>query len=984
VKKILFCLGLVGLLVLALGGTAAAQPPTLASLAMTVAGTNAGSFGSVRAAPKDVINPTVSAIVPATAPNDQDTPVTITGTGFATDATGTIQPTASLGDTALTDVTFVDATTLTATVPSGLAPGLYTLTVTNPDSGTASLTDAFTVTPAPTVSAVEPPTAYNDIDEPVTITGANFSTDATGTIPPTASLGTVALTHVTFVDATTLTAKVPWGMDPGSYDLTVVNPDGGTGSLTGAYTVKQGIGQWNSGELFGGQVRQILMKPGDPDTLYAPAYGLVGLFRTEDAAEHWTYVGADVFINNGKFAIDPLHPTWLYAYAYDGLHRSKDEGDTWTTVMPNTWPDGRATGGGRIYPSPHNPQVLFVSSSGESGALGLIKSTDGGASWKIVAVMDGIGVEDVAFHPTDPLQMVLVTSDGRVFHSGNAGSAWSQVLKPPISSGGLIAYNPYKSGEVWVASNAHASGPGGSYKSTDAAFTSWQDVSGCGGLFVTFTGADSVYSTVTHSTDGGLHWEPFGPFDSHGEIRFDPDDSQVGYIGNDTYGVEKTTDGGKTWAVKSQGLSGMRCMSMDVSPADPLRVYATFEHWPGIYRSDDGANNWTYFPVADSAGTPSHNVRLVREDPFDSQRLYVAADTGFYGSTDGGESWDCFPWNVLDPLAFMPWAMEPDPNQPGHLLVGFSNGVVYASGDYGVSWQAATAPQNLGWINDIAFDPQTPELVYLTGAGVYRSTDGGSSWARIDDPQQPEMQGTISLAIATHPQPMVVVEAGSFCAYRSLDGGATWQKARNDGGGSIDYMFADGDSTRLYAAGRGLCFSSDAGDAWEPAAGAFGRLQIFALGYADAGDHTIIYAATNGGQVGAVKSAARATSERADTTASTPVAAGVYRYVVVTSTVTLKLSGLRRGALRLGKRVTARGVVTPTSLAGNKVTLTVQRRHNGHWLRVSSLKRTISAGSTYSGTYKPARTGSYRMRSTVVPTATNTAARTTWHGFKVK
>ena len=52
------------------------------------------------------MTPSVTAIDPASAANDIDTPVTITGTDFATDDTGTIQPTASLGDTALTDVTW--------------------------------------------------------------------------------------------------------------------------------------------------------------------------------------------------------------------------------------------------------------------------------------------------------------------------------------------------------------------------------------------------------------------------------------------------------------------------------------------------------------------------------------------------------------------------------------------------------------------------------------------------------------------------------------------------------------------------------------------------------------------------------------------------------------------------------------------------------------------------------------------------------------
>ena len=49
------------------------------------------------------------------------------------------------------------------------------------------------------------------------------------------------LTNVTWVNSTTLTATVPWGIDPGTYDLTVVNPDG-SDTMADAFTVTQGIG----------------------------------------------------------------------------------------------------------------------------------------------------------------------------------------------------------------------------------------------------------------------------------------------------------------------------------------------------------------------------------------------------------------------------------------------------------------------------------------------------------------------------------------------------------------------------------------------------------------------------------------------------------------------------------------------------------------------------------------------------------------------
>jgi C1A family cysteine protease len=100
--------------------------------------------------------------------------------------------------------------------------------------------------------------------------------------------------------------------------------------------------------------------------------------------------------------------------------------------------------------------------------------------------------------------------------------------------------------------------------------------------------------------------------------------------------------------------------------------------------------------------------------------------------------------------------------------------------------------------------------------------------------------------------------------------------------------------------------------------------------------------------------------------------------------VTLKLSGLTSGAMRLGRRVTAKGKVTPASLAGSKVKLTVQKKRGARWVKVKSVARTISATCAYSWKYKPARRGAYRMRATIAKTAAHTAARTKWRPFKVK
>jgi len=416
----------------------------------------------------------------------------------------------------------------------------------------------------PTVTAIDPSSAFNDLDAPVTITGTGFTTDA-GT-PPTVSLGDTALTNVVWVDSNTLTATVPWGMNPGVYSLTVVNPDGGTGSMAGAFTVNPGIGQWNSGNLFGGSASQILLKPGDPNTVYVMASG-VGLFRSRDAGENWKFISNDW--GNVDFVVDPHRPSRLYFERYNGLYRSDDEGDTWTMVF-DKWPDGRLYGAGQVHVSPHNAQLLFFSSTGGhgSGARGLIMSTDSGANWNIISDMEGIPVRTLAFHPSDSQKMVLGTSDGRVFQSTDGGAHWNPGNKPPIDDIGIITYNPFVDGEVWVAGYFLL---GGLVKSGDGAFTNWINIIPYNSMSVgsiDFTSATSVYLANEweggyHSNDDGLSWASFGPSPTGGfDIAFTQDNLNVMYIGDDRYGIQKTTDGGQTWEVKNQGFTAMVSNSM--------------------------------------------------------------------------------------------------------------------------------------------------------------------------------------------------------------------------------------------------------------------------------------------------------------------------------------------------------------------------------------------------------------------------------------
>jgi len=84
----------------------------------------------------------------------------------------------------------------------------------------------------PTLVALSPSEAPNNLDATLTLTGTNFRAVLSGTevlTAPAVSLDGFALPAVGWISSTALTATVPWGLDAGVYTVTVTNPDGGAG-----------------------------------------------------------------------------------------------------------------------------------------------------------------------------------------------------------------------------------------------------------------------------------------------------------------------------------------------------------------------------------------------------------------------------------------------------------------------------------------------------------------------------------------------------------------------------------------------------------------------------------------------------------------------------------------------------------------------------------------------------------------------------------
>ena len=158
--------------------------------------------------------PTVTGVSPTAGPTSAGTPVTITGTNFASGST-----TVDFGSDAATSVQVESPTTLTALAPAG-NPGMVDVTVTTAGGKSqTSAGDQYTYDADPTVSQVSPDAGPVAGGNTVTITGTNFLSGAA------VNFGSNAATSVNVQSSTTLTAVVPAGTY-GTVDVTVTTPGG--------------------------------------------------------------------------------------------------------------------------------------------------------------------------------------------------------------------------------------------------------------------------------------------------------------------------------------------------------------------------------------------------------------------------------------------------------------------------------------------------------------------------------------------------------------------------------------------------------------------------------------------------------------------------------------------------------------------------------------------------------------------------------------
>lgn len=251
-------------------------------------------------------------------------------------------------------------------------------------------------------------------------------------------------------------------------------------------------------------------------------------------------------------------------------------------------------------------------------------------------------------------------------------------------------------------------------------------------------------------------------------------------------------------------------------PTDPGLYYVGGADG-GVWRSADAGTTWT--PLTDDM--PSTAIGALAMDPADPAILYAGTGeanyanhsrfgVGIYKTVDGGNTWTQFAEETFGGRCFARLLVHPTDTQILFAAVtragGFpalaaakghpgANGPVgvFRSGDGGATWAQVGGGLPADVATDIAFDAANPDLMYAaigdifggSNNGIYRSLDGGATWARLGGGLPASTVGRISLATApsqpgrcyaliTRPADAFGGGASTLGAYRTDNSGATW------------------------------------------------------------------------------------------------------------------------------------------------------------------------------------------------------------------
>jgi photosystem II stability/assembly factor-like uncharacterized protein len=482
-----------------------------------------------------------------------------------------------------------------------------------------------------------------------------------------------------------------------------------------------------------------------------------------------------------------VHPTAMgtvYAGAADGgVWKTTNGGTSWVPLTDSI----ADLSVGALALAPSSPNIIYLG-TGEGGSagdfvpgIGLLKSTDGGATWGFPASVVATRFNRISVHPTNPQELVIGTNEGG-FRSTDGGANWTSV----------ISKNQY--GDVTDLVR-DPSNPQILYAGT------WDEDAACA-----FFGCGVLSSRVLKSTDGGVSWTEkssglaLSTLDirvfSKVSIAISPSNPLVLYAAmvsspsspfDERSHIYKTTDGGNSWTE----LTGLQSNSgfahyldeqgsydntLVVSPSNENSVLAA-----GVSRvaSTDGGATWASWPGAgDFPHVDHHDLQ------YQGSTLYIATDGGVWTSPDGGRT------TVGMNAGLVTRQYYSIANDPAH-----RNRVLAGSQDNG--WERRPDEGGTVWTDQlfdgdgfaVAVNQSVPSIAYLVALGglIERTRDVNGPALRPDLPGVPiytnvtppyplqDGGGFFSVLALDPSNPGTLYIGTQYSLWRSTDGGDSWQ-----------------------------------------------------------------------------------------------------------------------------------------------------------------------------------------------------------------
>jgi len=520
------------------------------------------------------------------------------------------------------------------------------------------------------------------------------------------------------------------------------------------------------GPLRGGWATAATGVPGRPDTFYFGAAD-GGVWKSTDAGRTWVPSFQHQSVASiGALVVAPSDPDVLYAgtgqvttrwdvACGDGVWRSSDAGITW---------DHRglveSEHVGRLWVDPREADVVLCAALGHlygpNPERGVFRSEDGGRTWnRVLFVDDDTGAVDIAGDPSAPDVLFAATWQARrwpwqayftpitgpgsgIHRSDDGGRTWKRLAGNGLPDGDLgrigLAVAPGSSA-MRVYATIEAGGQSGLYRSDDSG-AHWTCANHDGSLSNDYFAAltvdpndpDTLHvmgRSIRTSTDGGTTFvytrgSPGG--DDYHFLWIDPDHPERRIAGSDQ-GAVVTVNGGETWS------------SWYNQPTGQFYRVATDDRFPyWIYSGQQDSGTVALASRSDYGQLTFRDWHPVGGDERDYDVPFPGHPDLVYGSGLGGKlsRWDARTGQVR---VVSPWPVSSYGQRP------------------------TTVRYRTTWLTPLAISPLAPLAIYQAAQVLFRSLDGGESWAIVS----PDLTG--SEAGASGCDGDVSVEDATACGY---------------------------------------------------------------------------------------------------------------------------------------------------------------------------------------------------------------------------